>query len=140
MCSDTFRITASLVERVFMYTVEPVLKDCPTGHKNVVSQERWSLWWQVQLYWHVGPSDKNMWSFKTGGLMAVVSQDRFHYSLISDHTLWSDSWTACLYWVEYINYCTISQFLTSEILASHGIVFRCCYDHMLLQPMLEIDW
>ena len=24
-------------------TVEPVLKDCPIGHKNVVSQNRWSL-------------------------------------------------------------------------------------------------
>ncbi len=61
-------------------TVEPVLKDHPIGHRNVVSQDRWSLV-TVSVYWNVGPSAKNGWLLKTGGLimlMAVVSQDRFH--------------------------------------------------------------
>ncbi len=47
-------------------TVEPILKDHPFGHKNVVSQTG-GLWWQVQLYWNVSPA-KNGWSFKTGSL------------------------------------------------------------------------
>ena len=55
-------------------TVEPVLKDHSIGHKNVILQNRWS-WWQVQLHWNVELSARSMWSFKTGGLMPVVSQD-----------------------------------------------------------------
>ena len=35
-------------------------------------------WWQVPLHCNVGPSARNIWSFKTDGLTAVVSQDRFH--------------------------------------------------------------
>ncbi len=26
------------------------------------------LWWQVQLYWNVGPAAENVWSVQTGGL------------------------------------------------------------------------
>ncbi len=26
---------------MYVYTVEPVLKDTPIGHKNIVSQDRW---------------------------------------------------------------------------------------------------
>ncbi len=47
-------------------TVEPLLKDHPIDHKNVVCHDRGCLWWQVQLYWNVGPSAKR-----------VVSQDRW---------------------------------------------------------------
>ena len=52
-------------------TVEPVLEDSPIGYENVVSQDRWSL---IEV-WNLLPGIQ---SFKTGGLMAVVSQDRFH--------------------------------------------------------------
>ncbi len=30
------------------------------------------------MHRNMGPSVMSLWSFKTGGLMAVVSQDRFH--------------------------------------------------------------
>ncbi len=60
------------------HTVEPVLKDHPIGHTNVVSQDRWSLvtgsitlkcrtFCQVQLVF------QDRWT-----LMAVVSHDWFH--------------------------------------------------------------
>ena len=48
-------------------TVEPVLKDRPIGHKNMVSQDRWSLVTVSELHWNVRPA-RSMWSFKTGGL------------------------------------------------------------------------
>ncbi len=60
------------------YTVEPMLKDHPAGHKNMVSQDRWSfVTGSVALKCgtfcqeYVGLQDG--WSF-----MAVDSQDRFH--------------------------------------------------------------
>ncbi len=61
-------------------TVEPVLKDAPIGHKNVVSQDRWSLvTGSVALKCGTLRQEyvvlQDQWS-----LMAVVSQDRFHYS------------------------------------------------------------
>ncbi len=63
-------------------TVEPVLKDHPIGHKNVVYQDRWSLvTGSVVLK---GSFCHKFVVVKTGGLswqwslMAVVSQDRFH--------------------------------------------------------------
>ena len=33
----------SLADTINVYTVEPVLKDHPIGHRNVVCQDRWSL-------------------------------------------------------------------------------------------------
>ncbi len=48
-------------------TVECVLKDHPIGHKNVVSQDRWFLV-TGSVILKVGPSAKNVWSLKTGGL------------------------------------------------------------------------
>ena len=59
-------------------TVKLVLKDCPIGHKNVVSQDMWS--WVVGSIW-LNCRDlllenvvlQDWWS-----LIAVVSQGRFH--------------------------------------------------------------
>ncbi len=48
--------------------VEPVFKDCPIGHENMVSRQMVSVW----------PA-RNMWPFKTGPDMSLVSQDRFHH-------------------------------------------------------------
>ncbi len=61
-----------------LYTVEPFLKDCPIGHKNMVSQDRWSLvTGSVALkygtFCHEYVVFQDSWS-----LMSVVSQDRFH--------------------------------------------------------------
>ncbi len=51
-----------------IFTVEFLLKGRPTGHKNLVFQDRWSLQRGSFTLKCIGPSAKNMWSFKTGGL------------------------------------------------------------------------
>ncbi len=57
----------------------------------MVSKDRWSNdWW---LHCNMGPSARNMWSLKPGGLAAVVSQDWFH-SIKFDHALDSSKWIA----------------------------------------------
>ncbi len=62
-------------------TVEPVLKDHPTGHKNMVI---WCLWRQVQLSWNAGPSAKKGGCLRWSPI-AVVFQDRFHCILNQDY-------------------------------------------------------
>ncbi len=65
-----------LYQDIYMCTVEPVLKDRPIDHKNMVSQDRWSLVTGsftlkcVTCQTRVVLQDR--WS-----LMLVVSQDRF---------------------------------------------------------------
>ena len=59
-------------------TVEPVLKDHPILHKNMVSQDRWSLvtgsfTLKCRTFCQKLLVLQDRWS-----LMAVVSQDRFH--------------------------------------------------------------
>ncbi len=59
-------------------TVEPVLKDRPIVHKNVVSQDRWSLvtgsfTLKFRTFCKKIVVLQDRWS-----LVAVVSQDRFH--------------------------------------------------------------
>ncbi len=59
------------------HTVEPVLKDHPIGHTNVVSQDRWSLvtgliTLKCRTFCQEYLVSQDRWS-----LMAVVSQDRF---------------------------------------------------------------
>ncbi len=49
-------------------TVEPVLKDHPFGHKNVVSQDSWSLVTGSVVLKCWSDSAKNVWPFKTGVL------------------------------------------------------------------------
>ncbi len=67
--------------------LEPVLRDHPFGHKEVVSQDRWSLvtgsvvlkcwsFWQKRVVF------QDRWS-----LMAVVFRDRFHTGLYYEDTL-----------------------------------------------------
>ncbi len=61
-------------------TVEPVLKDHPVDHKNMVSQDRWSLvtgsfTLKYVTFCKTQVALQDRWS-----LMAVVSQDRFHCS------------------------------------------------------------
>ncbi len=61
-----------------MCTVKPALKDHPNGHKNMVSQDRWSL--------VTGSVTLKCGTFCKGyvvlqdrlSLMVVVSQERFH--------------------------------------------------------------
>ncbi len=65
-------------EHCVSYTVEPVFKDHPNGHKNVVCQDRWSLVTgsvvlKCRFFWRKCMVCQDRWS-----LMAVVSQDRFH--------------------------------------------------------------
>ncbi len=62
-------------------TVEPVLKDCPIGHKIMVSQDRWSLVtgsvaFKCRTFCQDYAVLQDRWS-----LMAVVSQDRFQCTL-----------------------------------------------------------
>ncbi len=72
-------LMAKAVEPLALYdTVEPVLKDHPIGHKNVVGQDRWSLVTgsvvlKCRSFCHKYVVCQDRWS-----LMAVVSQDRFH--------------------------------------------------------------
>ncbi len=56
-----------LVGQTKIITEEPVLKEHPIGHKNMVSHAG-CLCWQVQMHWNMWFSARNMWSFKTGGL------------------------------------------------------------------------
>ncbi len=63
-------------------TVEPVLKDHPIGHTNVVSQDRWSLvTGSITLKWRTSSQVvfQDRWS-----LMAMVSQDMFHCMMIRE--------------------------------------------------------
>ncbi len=64
-------------------TVEPVLKHCHIGHKNVVSQDRWSLvTGSLTLNTHVHVCrtfcQEHLVFQDRRSLMPVVSQDRFH--------------------------------------------------------------
>ncbi len=78
-----------------MYVVELVLKDCPISHKNV--QDWWSLVLKDHPIGHKNVVSQDWWSLVTGsvalkmldllpgvcvllrgGLVGVVSQDRFH--------------------------------------------------------------
>ncbi len=62
--------------------VEPVLKDHPIGHKNVVSQDRWplvtgSITLKCGTFCQEYLVFKDRWSF-----MVLVSQDRFYCNVI----------------------------------------------------------
>ncbi len=62
----------------FPNTVEPVLKDHPIGHKDVVFQDRWSLVTGAIALKYRTFCQKNLVFQDRWSLMAVVSQDRFH--------------------------------------------------------------
>ena len=60
------------------YTVEPILKDHPFGHRHRVSQDRWSFVTglfalKCRTFYQKYEVSQDRWS-----LMAVVAQDRFH--------------------------------------------------------------
>ncbi len=59
-------------------TVEPVWKDHPIGHKNVVRQDRWSLVTGSVVLKCGSFCQKCVVCQDRWSLMAVVSQDRFH--------------------------------------------------------------
>ncbi len=70
---------AANIQGVF-YTVQPVLKDHPMGHKNLVCEDRWSLvtgsvMLKCRSFCPKCVVFQDRWS-----LMAVVSHDRFHCS------------------------------------------------------------
>ncbi len=72
------KCTQEHAEQSFTNTVEPALKDHPIGHKNMVSQDRWSLvTGSVALKCGTFCQEyvvlQGRWS-----LIAVVFQDRFH--------------------------------------------------------------
>ncbi len=72
-CRNEFQMQSTVIQ----YTVEPVLKDHSIVHKNVVSQDRWSLE-TAYITWNVGPSARNICVFQDRWpLIATVSQDRF---------------------------------------------------------------
>ncbi len=81
---------------LLIYTIEPVLKDRPIGHKNVVCQDRWSLVTGSVILKSRSFCRKCMVCQDRWSPMAVVSQDRFHCITIR-HT--------CIY---HISQCTIS--------------------------------
>ncbi len=67
----------SNLDGVLSNTVEPVLKDHPIGHKNVVCQDRWSLVTgsvilKCRSFYQKCVVCQDRWS-----LMAAVSQDSF---------------------------------------------------------------
>ena len=62
-------------------TVESVLEDHPIGHKNMVSQNRWSLVTGSFTLKCVTFCQKLVVLQDRWSLMAVVSQDRFHCTL-----------------------------------------------------------
>ncbi len=63
---------------LYTCTAEPVLKDHPIGHKNVVCQDRWSLVTGLVILKCRYFCQKSVVSQDRLSLMAVVSQDRFH--------------------------------------------------------------
>ncbi len=63
-------------------TVEPVLKDHPNGHKNVVCQDRWSLVTGSVILKCRSFCQKCVICQDRWSLMAVVSQDRFHCIIV----------------------------------------------------------
>ncbi len=64
-------------------TVEPLLKDHPIGLKNVVCQDRWSLVTSSVILKCKSFCQKCMICQHGCSLMAVVSQDRFHFNRVS---------------------------------------------------------
>ena len=61
-----------------MYTAEPVLKDHPIGHTNVVSQDRWSLV-TGSVTMKCGSFYQEYLIFQDRrSVTAEVSQNRFH--------------------------------------------------------------
>ncbi len=68
----------------FHCTVEPVLKDHPICHKNVVFQDRWSLVTGLVILKCRSFYRKCMVCQDRWSLMAVVPQDRFHCTQIVD--------------------------------------------------------
>ncbi len=60
------------------YTVEPVLEDHPMGHKNVVSQDRWSLVTGLTTMKCMTLCQEYLVFQDRWSLMAVVFQDRFY--------------------------------------------------------------
>ena len=77
-------------------TVEPVLTDHPWLATRMWSVKTGGPWWQVQLYWNVGPSAKDVWSVKTGGLSWQWSQGRFHCNPIQWNLSLRDRCHVCL--------------------------------------------
>ncbi len=60
-------------EQTKQNTVEPVLKDNPIEHTNVVSQDSWPIILKCRTFCEEQVVFQDRWS-----LMAVFSQDRFH--------------------------------------------------------------
>ncbi len=63
-------VFAVLTEHIYC-TVEPVLKDHPIGHKNMVSQDRWSLvtgsfTLKCRTFHQISMIFQDRWSLKTG--------------------------------------------------------------------------
>ncbi len=60
---------------------------------KVRSVKAGGLWWQVQLHWNVGASDRTLWSFKTDGLSwHGVSREVLLYSNTVMSVRWSAVW------------------------------------------------
>ncbi len=72
---------------IYMYvhssgTVEPILKDHPIGHKNLVCRDRWSLVTGSVVLKCRSFCQKYVVCQDRRSLMAVVSQDRFHCTFL----------------------------------------------------------
>ncbi len=78
--SDLFYIKHDVLHAKHI-TVEPVLKDHPIGHKNVVCQDRWSLV-TGSVILKCRSCQKCVVFQDRWSLIPVVSQDRFHCILI----------------------------------------------------------
>ncbi len=64
-------------------TVEPILKDCPIGHKNVVCQDRWSLVTGSVILKYTAFCQKCVVCQDRWSLMVVVSQDQLHCTILA---------------------------------------------------------
>ncbi len=91
------RCTVSFTMRSVHGTVEPVLKDHPTGHKNVACQDKWSLVTGSVILTSRSFCQNCVVCQDRWSLMAVVSQDRFHCNKKYQCSLlnWCISWYSC---------------------------------------------
>ncbi len=71
-------VTCNLGNCDYSWTFQPIMKDHPVGHKNTISQDRWSLV-TGSVILKCGSFCQNCAVFQdTWSLMAVVSHERFH--------------------------------------------------------------
>ncbi len=105
---NTTNKTKHHIKALSSYTVELILKDHPTDHKNVVCQDRWSMvTGSLGMHCNAEPSAMNMWSFKTGSLSWQWSLKTGFtvYLILYHHRSFNQIPSLCQQWNRWTNCC-----------------------------------